>query len=156
MFNTGGLLNTTQAPPSTPPPLPVLNNTTQNEATLTLATGPHFSVLGSKLTVDARRTDSPTTGASSVPSAAASSQFRAFDDLQYEVNPHFAALGRFGYENLRFPGQSTGNTAGVIYSIGGRYTLSLGSYLELRYSREEGTNGLNGALNYQLTAATSI
>lgn len=157
MFNNGGFLNTaTQSTPSAPPPLPVLTNTTQNDATLTIATGPRFAVLGSKLTVNANRTDSPITGTSSVPSAAASNQFRAFDDLQYEINPHFAALGRFGYENLRYPGQSTASHAGILYSIGGRYTPSAASYLELRYSREEGINGINGSLSYQVTPLTTI
>jgi hypothetical protein len=155
MFQNGSLLaNPTNVIASSSVPTTSLSNTTQNEATLTLATGSRFGVLGSKLTFDAAQVSSPSAATST--SAAESRQFRGFDDVQYQVNREFAAIGRIGYEDLRFPGQSVANTTGIIYSFGGRYTPFPGAYLLLNYGRQDGINGVNGDLRYQVTAATTI
>ena len=154
-FQNGGLLTNSTQPGVTPAATP--SSTTQNEATFTLGTGPRFTALTSKLTVDQTQLNSPSaTNSITSQSAANSTQFRAYDDLQYQVNQKLSALGRIGYEDLRYPGQSSANVTGPIYSLGARYAPMLGNYLEVRYGRQDGINGINGNLNYQITAATSI
>src|SRR5581483_10944519 len=74
---------------------PNLQNATQNAATATFSTGRLYTVVGSRLTLDARKIDSD--------SASRSTQYRAFDDFSYQFNPKFAGLGRIGYENLDYP-----------------------------------------------------
>jgi len=155
IFNNGSLLNNT-----TPSSASSLTDTTQNEVTLSVATGRAFSLITSKLTLDAIKIDSG--------SAARSTQLQIYDDLEYAINARFSILGRFGYEDLRYPLQPAATTTGPIWLIGGRYTPSPGDYLLLRYGTQSGTSGqggtsgqngtygFDGSLHYQLTARTAI
>ncbi len=150
LFQNGSLLNntTTAIPPATTAPSSSLSNSTVNDATLSLATGRRFTVFGSKLTLDATNVDSQ--------SPSKSTQLRGFDDVEYQFNQRFAALGRVGYENLDYPLQPAASTTGPIWLIGGRVTLDPGSYFFLRYGLQDGFYGLDGALRYQLTASTTL
>ena len=151
LFQNGSLLSnsTTTVPPSTTvPSASPLSNTTTNNPTLTLATGRRFTFLSSKLTLDANQTDSQ--------SAAKSTQLRGYDDLEYQVSRQFAALARFGYEDLRYPLQPGASTRGVIWLIGGRLTPFPDSNLTVHYGRQDGFNHADGTLRYQVTPATSI
>jgi uncharacterized protein (PEP-CTERM system associated) len=150
-FLSGGFLGNSATPAAnaaTP------SSTTQNEATLTLAAGPRFGVLGSKVTVD--YTEIASSGNTNIGSLADSKQFRAYDDVQYRINQKLSALGRIGYDNLRYPQSPLSDFAGPSWSIGARYAPSLSSYVEIRYGRQDGINGVSGNLLYQITAATSV
>lgn len=142
-FNNGSLLNNT-----VPSSANSLSNTTQNNATLSVATGRAFSVIASKLTLDATKIGSA--------SPAQSTQLRAYDDLEYVFNTQVAALARLGYEDLRYPLQPAATTIGPTWLLGGRYSPAPGDYLVLRYGLQDGIYGPNGALRYQLTARTTL
>jgi uncharacterized protein (PEP-CTERM system associated) len=134
-----------------PPPVPTstnLQDATRNEVTATLATGRLFTTFGSKLTLDAMKTDSQ--------SAARTKQLRAYDDLSYQFNQRFAGLARIGYENLDFPLQPGASFTGPAWTIGGRYTPFPGSYLVANYGRQEGLTGFSGSLRYELTPLTVL
>src|SRR5205085_8516517 len=85
-----------------------------------------------------------------------STQLRAFDDLEYQFNREFAALGRIGYENLRFPLQPAATTTGIIWLVGGQWTPLPGSYFVFHYGRLDGFYGFDGILRYQATPNTAI
>jgi uncharacterized protein (PEP-CTERM system associated) len=125
-----------------------LSNSTQNEATLSLATGRAISEFASKLTLDAVNVDS----ASSIKST----QFRAYDDLEYAFNSRVAAIGRIGYDDLRYPLLPAATTTGLIWLVGGRVSPAPGDYLTVRYGLQDGIYGANGMLSYQVTAKTTI
>lgn len=149
MFQNGGLLESSStAAPATPAAPTSLQNSTRNQATLSLATGRHFSFFASKLTLDAMKIDSQ--------SAAQSTQLRAFDDLQYQFNRQFAGLARLGYENIDYPLQPAASTTGPVWTIGGRYTPFPGSHLIAHFGRQEGLYGLAGALRYEVTPSTVL
>ncbi len=143
-FHNGSLLNNT----ASPAPGTSLSDTTQNEATLTLATGSRINVIGSRLTFDWAQTDST--------SLSKSTQLLATDDLQYQFNRTFAALARFGYEDISYPRQPAASTKGAVWSIGARVTPSADNSLVLNYGHQFGSEGLTGQLRYQLTPLTSI
>jgi len=146
LFSAGTLLGNATTPAV--PTSSSLSNSTENDATLSLATGRAFSFFGSKLTLDATQVDTQ--------SAAKSTQLSAFDDVEYQINPTYAALARFGYESIRYPLNPAATTTGPIWLVGGRITPSPGDYLVLRYGTQDGIYGVNGALRYQLTAATNL
>ena len=123
-----------------------LQNATRNQATLSLATGRLFTVFGSKLTLDAMKTDSQ--------SAARTTQLRAHDDLSYQFNQKFAGLARIGYDNLEYPLQPDASFTGPAWAFGGRYTPFPGSYFLGSYGRHEGLLGFSGTLRYEITART--
>ena len=150
LFQNGSLLSnsTTTVPPSATVPSTSLSNTTTNAATMTLATGQRFNFFGSKLTLNATQSDSQ--------SAAQSTQLRGYDDVEYQFNREFAALARFGYEDLRYPWQPAATTKGVIWLIGGRVTPFPGGYLIAHYGLQDGFYGADGALRYELTPTTTI
>jgi uncharacterized protein (PEP-CTERM system associated) len=150
LFQNGSLLknSTTPVPLSTTVPSTSLANSTTNDATLSLATGRRFTLLSSRLTLEATQTDSQST--------AQSTQLRGFDDVQYQINQEFAALGRIGYEDISFPLQPTANTRGMIWLIGAQWTSSTDSSLIVHYGRQAGFNGADGTLRYQVTPRTSI
>jgi hypothetical protein len=145
-FQNGSFLSNSNSP--TPVTSTSPSDTTQQDATLTLATGRRFTVFGSRLTLDASKTDSQ--------SSAKSTGLQAFDDLSYMVNTEFSPLARIGYEDIEFPLQPSANTKGLIWSFGGQFTPGPGDYLILRYGRQNGFNGVNGTLRYQLTASTTL
>ncbi|MGD9614499.1 MAG: TIGR03016 family PEP-CTERM system-associated outer membrane protein [Alphaproteobacteria bacterium] len=123
-----------------------LRNATRNEATLSLATGRLFTVFGSKVTLDAMKTESQ--------SAARTTQLRAYDDLSYQFNQKFAGLARLGYEDIEYPLQPAASFTGPTWVVGGRYTPFPGSYLLGSYGRQEGLLGFAGSLRYEITART--
>jgi uncharacterized protein (PEP-CTERM system associated) len=123
-----------------------LQDATSNAVTGTLATGRLFTYFGSKLTLSARKVDSD--------SASRSTQLRAFDDLEYQFNQKFAALGRFGFEKLDYPLQPAASFTGPSWSVGGRYTPFPGAYFIGNYGRQEGQTGFSGALRYEITPMT--
>jgi len=121
-----------------------LANGTLNEGTFTAATGRDFTRLSSRLIVDASKFDSN--------SSNQNSQFSAYDDIEYFIKPNIAALGRAGYQNIRFPFAPAATFAGPTWLAGGR----LGSaadygYIALEYGRVQGVNGLTGSADYQIT-----
>jgi uncharacterized protein (PEP-CTERM system associated) len=150
LFQNGTLLknSTIPVPLSTAVPLTSLSNATTNDATLSLATGRRFTLLSSKLTLEATQTDSQST--------AKSTQLRGFDDMQYQINREFAALGRIGYEDVSFPLQPAANTRGMIWLIGGQWTPFADSYLTVHYGRQAGFNAADGTLRYDVTPRTSV
>ena len=106
------------------------------------------------MTVD--YTEIASSGDTNIGSLTDSKQFRAYDDVQYQINQKLSALGRIGYENLRYPQNPLADVAGPLWSIGARYAPSLSSYAEIRYGRQDGINGVSGNVRYQITAATSV
>jgi hypothetical protein len=148
IFQDGSLLNNT--PPNGNPAIPPssLGDTTQNAAMLTLATGRRFTLLSSTLSLSAANTESQ--------SSAKSSRLGAVEDIEYQINTQFAALGRIGYMEVNYPRQTTGNFNGGIYRMGGRFTPFPGSYLTAFYGRQESGHGFEGALRYQLTPLTTV
>lgn len=148
MFNNGSLLNNNKTATSNAAIPTTLSDTIQHDATLTFATGRRFTVIGSRLTLEAVNVDTK--------SSAKSTQLRATDDLEYQFNPEIAALARIGYENIDYPLQPTASTTGPIWLIGGRWTPLPGSYLIAHYGRQQGFYGFDGTLRYQLTPSTSF
>ena len=141
LFQQGSLLGNSNAPSSSN-----LNDASSNGVTATLATGRLFTYYGSRLTLNARKIDSD--------SAARSTQYRAFDGVDYQFNQKFGGLARLGYENLDYPLQPGASFEGLIWSLGGRYTPFPGSYLIVNYGRQEGLLGFSGALRYEITPLT--
>jgi uncharacterized protein (PEP-CTERM system associated) len=150
LFQNGSLLknSTITVPVSTTVPSTSLSNSTTNDATLSIATGRRFTALSSKLTLEATEIASQ--------SAARSTQLRGFDDVQYQINQEFAALGRFGYEDIRYSLQPAASTKGMIWLIGGQWTPSPDSSLIVHYGREAGFNAADGTLRYQVTPRTTM
>lgn len=147
LFQNGSLLS--NSVPVSPLLSPTsLSNITQNDMTLSVATGRRFVFFGSKLTLDANKIDSQ--------SPARSTQLRAFDDVEYQFSRQFAALARFGFEDLRYPLQPAAITIGPIWLIGGRFAPFPGSYVVARYGLQDGFYGADGALRYQVTPNTAI
>jgi uncharacterized protein (PEP-CTERM system associated) len=145
MFQQGSLLGNSSTP-GTAPSSTNLNNATQNEATINLATGRLFTIFSSRLTLDAQQVDSQ--------SAARSKQLRATDNLAYQFNEKFTGLASFGYENLRYPLQPAANFTGPSWSVGAQYTPSPRGYLLVNYGRQEGLPGFSGSARYEITAQT--
>ncbi len=127
-------------------PVTSLANVRQERTTLTVAVGRGYGVLGARLTVDAAKTESQ--------SVAESTQIRSFADVQYKFDPVFAAVGRVGFENLRYP------LAGLAFNeptflVGGQMTTALASAL-LRFGRQDGSYGFDGAMRFQITPALAM
>src|SRR5439155_3192861 len=76
-----------------------------------------------------------------------------FDDVQYRITPQVAALGRVGYQNIRYPFASAASFAGPTWLIGG----SVGTYgpdpayFALEYGRQQGVYGFTGSARYNIT-----
>ena len=116
-----------------------------NEGTLTVATGRDFERVLSRATVDAANFNASFTNRNT--------QVSAFDDLEYRITPQIAALGRAGYQNIRFPGSPAATFAGATWLAGGRIG-NYGpepAYLSLEYGRVQGVYGLTGAAQYAIT-----
>ena len=129
-------------------PTPASSNLTfgvLNEGTLTVATGRDFERALSRATVDAFNFNSNFVNRNT--------QVSAFDDLEYRITPQIAALGRAGYQNVRFPGSPAATFAGATWLAGGRVG-NYGpdpSYLSLEYGRVQGIYGFTGAGRYSIT-----
>jgi uncharacterized protein (PEP-CTERM system associated) len=126
-----------------------LADTTTNQGTLTISTGPEFNRLISKLTIDASKTAST--------SVAANSRVTGYNDVEYLIVPGVSALGLIGYENIHYGVGTAATTVGVAWQVGGR--LNLGSdtqYATIRYGKKEGNEGFTGAVHYDITPATIL
>ena len=126
-----------------------LADSSLNQGTLTVATGRDFEKLLSRLTLDVSKVDSS--------SVAANSRSTAYNDIEYRFTSGVAALGRLGYENIRYRDAPDATTAGIAWQIGGR--LNFGNdtdYATLRYGKQEGIYGFSGAAHYQITPATAL
>ncbi len=120
-----------------------------NEGTFTAASGQDFARGLSRLTVDYSDFNSSSTSRNQ--------QFSAYNDVEYRFLPNISALGRAGYQNLRFPFAPTATFAGATWLAGGR----LGSaadygFISLEYGRVQGVYGLTGAANYQVTPTITV
>jgi len=120
-----------------------------NEGTLTVATGRNFQRAMSRLTVDVSGFNSNSTSQNS--------QFSSYDDLQYQITPDIAALGRIGYQNIRYPFAPAATFAGPTWLVGGR--LGLGGnygYVSLEYGVQQGVYGFTGSALYQVTPTITV
>ena len=129
-----------------PAPITSLGNVQQERTTLTVAVGRGYGVAGARFTVDAAKIESQ--------SVAESTQIRSFGDVQYRFSPVFAAIGRVGFEDLRYP------RAGLAFNeptflVGGQMTIALGSAI-LRFGRQDGSYGFDGALRFQITPTLAV
>ncbi len=143
LVNSGNTLLGNSGGPS---PSTSLGNAQQERSTLTVAVGRGYGVAGARLTLDAAKIESQ--------SVAQSTQIRSFGDLQYRLTPVFAAVGRVGFEDLRYP------RAGLafnepIFQLGGQMTTALGGAV-LRFGRQDGFYGFDGALRFQITPALAL
>src|SRR6266851_1095371 len=143
LVNSGNTLLGSSGGPS---PSTSLGNAQQERSTLTVAVGRGYGVAGARFTLDAAKIESQ--------SVAQSTQIRSFGDLQYRFTPVFAAVGRVGFEDLRYP------RAGLafnepIFQLGGQMTTALGGAV-LRFGRQDGFYGFDGALRFQITPALAV
>jgi len=144
-WNYGG--NTTV---TTSPLIPGLNNlaaTTQNEGTFIAATGEDFQKVLARFTADAAELNST--------SFSQSTQVSAFNDFQYSFTPTIAALGRAGYQNLRYPFAPAATFAGVTWLVGGRIGTVVApdqpAYVSLLYGKQQGVYGFTGSSQFNFT-----
>jgi uncharacterized protein (PEP-CTERM system associated) len=140
--NFGG--NTVTTSSTLTPAQSNLANGILNEGTFTAATGRDFTRGLSRLTVDVSSFNSSSTSQNT--------QFSGFDDLQYQITPGIAALGRVGYQNIRFPFAPAATFAGPTWLAGGR--LSIGpnyGFISLEYGVQQGVYGFTGAAFLQIT-----
>src|SRR6266851_1414048 len=129
-----------------PAPTTSLGNVQQERSTLTVAVGRGYGVAGARFTLDAANIESQ--------SVAQSTQIRSFGDVQYRFTPVFAAVGRVGFEDLRYPrGRLAFNEP--IFQLGGQMTTALGGAV-LRFGRQDGFYGFDGALRFQITPALAV
>src|SRR5207244_7214385 len=110
------------------------------------ATGHDFEVLLSRFTGDASEHSSAST--------AQNTQVSAFDDVEYRFTRTIAALGRAGYQNLRYPFSPAATFAGATWLAGGRIG-TLGpdqpAFLSLQYGKQQGVYGFTGAAQVSIT-----
>ncbi|MGH7046129.1 MAG: hypothetical protein ACREE2_07030 [Stellaceae bacterium] len=145
--NFGG--NTSTLAPTLPTENNNLANGILNEGTLTVATGRNFERAVSRLTVDVSGFNSNSTSQNS--------QFSSYDDLQYQITPDIAALGRIGYQNIRYPFAPDATFAGPTWLVGGRLGLG-GNYgfFSLEYGVQQGVYGFTGSALYQVTPTITV
>ena len=122
-------------------------NVQQDQTTLTVAIGRGEGVAASRLTLDAAEINSQ--------SVAQSTQLRGYVDAQYRFNPEFAAVGRFGYEDVRYP------RAGLAFNeptflAGGQMTFGPGTSAVLQFGRQDGSYGFSGTLRAQITPTIAL
>lgn len=143
--NFGG---TTTVTSTTIPPAN-LSSGVLNEGTFIAATGRDFERALSRLTVDASNFNTV--------SSARNTQFSAFDDLEYRIRPNISALGRVGYENLRYPFSPLATFAGPTWLAGGRLGTAHGyGFVSLEYGRVQGVYGFTGTADYQITPTITV
>jgi len=135
---------------STTNPVPTnLSGGILNEGTFTAATGTNFERALSRLTIDASDFNSSSTSRNE--------QVSAFNDFGYRFKPNIAAIGRIGYQNLRYPFAPEATFAGATWLAG----ASIGSaanygYASLEYGRVQGVYGFTGSANYQITPTITV
>ncbi len=144
--NFGG--NTFTSPTLTPGQTNLANGIL-NEGTFTAGTGRDFDRAQSRLTIDASSFNSSSTSRNT--------QFSSYDDLQYQITPDIAALGRVGYQSIHYPLAPSATFVGPTWLVGGRLTLGPnGNYISLEYGVQEGVPGFTGSALYQLTPTITV
>jgi hypothetical protein len=134
---------------TTSPSTPGLNNlasTTLNEGTFIAVTGEDFQKLVARFTADAAELNGSF--------ANQSTQVSAYNDLQYNFTPVIAALGRAGYQNLRYPGSPAATFAGATWLAGGRIGTvgpDQPAYVALQYGKQQGVYGITGSSQVNIT-----
>jgi hypothetical protein len=142
--NYGG--NTTVTASPLVPGLSSLASTTLNEGTFIAATGEDFQKVVARFTADAAEINGSTLNQST--------QVSAYNDLQYSFTPTIAALGRAGYQNLRYPGSPAATFAGATWLAGGRIGTvgpDQPAYVALQYGRQQGVYGFTGSSQVNIT-----
>jgi hypothetical protein len=130
-------------------PVPGLNNlasTTINEGTFIAVTGQDFQNTVVRFTADAAELNGSF--------ANQSTQVSAYNDFQYNFTPMIAALGRAGYQNLRYPGSPAATFAGATWLAGGRLGTvgpDQPAYVALQYGKVQGAYGITGSSQVNLT-----
>jgi hypothetical protein len=117
-----------------------------NEGTFIAATGEDFQKVLARFTADAAELSST--------SVAQSTQVSAFNDFQYNFTPMTAALGRAGYQNLRYPGSPAATFSGATWLAGGRIGTvgpDQPAYVALQYGKQQGAYGFTGSSQVSLT-----
>jgi hypothetical protein len=146
-FSSGnyGSNTTVTTSPSTPG-LNSLASTTLNEGTFIAVTGEEFQKAIVRFTADATEVNGSPVNQST--------QVSAFNDLQYNFTPTIAALGRAGYQNIRYPGSPAATFAGATWLAGGRVGTvgpDQPAYVALQYGRQQGVLGLTGSSQVNIT-----
>lgn len=118
-----------------------------NQGSLTVAIGNGGGKLSSRIVLSGADITSD--------SDAASTQASGVAELQYRINPEVALVTRGGYEDLRFPNAGLA-FVGPVATVGTRLDLTPTSAINLRYGREEGSWGFNGAVRQSLTPRTEL
>jgi hypothetical protein len=142
--NYGGNTAVTTAP--LVPGLSNLASTTLNEGTFIAATGEDFQKVLARFTADASELNGSTLNQST--------QVSAYNDFQYSFTPTIAALGRAGYQNLRYPGSPAATFAGATWLAGGRIGTvgpDQPAYVALQYGRQQGSFGFTGSSQVNIT-----
>ncbi len=143
--NYGGNTTVTTSPSSTPG-LNSLASTTLNEGTFIAATGEEFQKAVARFTADAAELNGS--------SVNQSTQVSAYNDLQYNFTPTIAALGRAGYQNIRYPGSPAATFSGATWLAGGRVGTvgpDQPAYVALQYGRQQGVLGFTGSSQVNIT-----
>lgn len=134
---------------TTSPLVPGLNNLTSqtlNEGTFVAVTGEDFQRTTLRFTADAADVSSS--------SVAQNTQVSAYNDVQYLFTPSIAALGRAGYQNLRYPASPAATFAGATWLAGGRLGTvgpDQPAYVALQYGKQQGVYGFTGSSQVNVT-----
>jgi hypothetical protein len=142
--NYGGNTAVTRSP--LVPGLGSLASTTLNEGTFIAATGEDFQKVLARFTADAAELNGSTLNQST--------QISAYNDFQYSFTPTIAALGRAGYQNIRYPGSPAATFAGATWLAGGRIGTvgpDQPAYVALQYGKQQGVYGFTGSSQVNLT-----
>jgi uncharacterized protein (PEP-CTERM system associated) len=142
--NYGGNTNLVATPQVTG--LTNLSSSILNEGTFIIATGEDFQQALARFTADASEYTSTST--------AQNTQVSAFSDLEYRFTPTIAALGRVGYQNLRYPLSPAATFAGATWLVGGRLGTAgpdQPAYFSLEYGKQQGVYGFTGAAQFNIT-----
>ncbi len=142
-WNYGGNTVVTNSPA---PGLNNLTSTTLNEGTFIAATGQDFQNTVVRFTADAAEINGSF--------ANQATQVSAFNDFQYNFTSAIAALGRAGYQNLRYPGSPAATFAGATWLAGGRLGTvgpDQPAYVALLYGKQQGAYGITGSSQVNIT-----
>ena len=123
-----------------------LTSGTFNEGTFVAATGENFQKLLARFTADASEYNSAST--------ARNTQLSAFNDFEFRFTPTIAALGRAGYQNLRYPGSPAATFAGATWLAGGQIGTvgpDQPGYVSLEYGKQQGVYGFTGSAQVSIT-----
>jgi len=134
---------TTVVTPTTPGASSTLGSNILNEGTFIAASGQDFERALTRLTVDAGNFNGASTSTNT--------SFSAYDDIEYRITREIGALGRAGYQNLRYPLAPAATFAGPTWLAGGRIGVGPDAYGTLQYGRQEGVFGFSGSARYNIT-----